>query len=105
MNCPCEAAGGDVWDLFKTDGCKPVVTVLEQYFPHNNRVENQAGEKRMGCDCSPPQITAAGNAGRTRIFRIEGFGKIRCRFWGKCVRSGAVNAEMLTDTTKKAAPR
>ena len=24
----------------------------------------------MGCDCSPPQITAAGNAGRTRTFRL-----------------------------------
>ncbi len=24
----------------------------------------------MGYDCSPPQITAAGNAGRTRIFQL-----------------------------------
>ena len=44
MNYPCEAAGGDVWALFKTDGCKPVVTVLGQLFMQNNRVENQAGE-------------------------------------------------------------
>ena len=66
MNYPCKAASGDVWALFRTDGCKPVIAVLAQYFPHNYRVENQAGEKRMGCDCSPPQITATGNAGRTR---------------------------------------
>ena len=44
MNCPCEAAGGDVWALFKTDGCKPVIAVLGQLFMQNNRVENQAGE-------------------------------------------------------------
>ena len=59
-----------MWALFMTDGCKPDVAVLAQYFPHNYRVENQAGEKRMGCDCSPPQITATGNAGRTRTFRL-----------------------------------
>lgn len=57
-----------MWALLKTDGCKPVMAVLGQLFMQNNRVENQAGEKRMGCDCTPPQITAAGNAGRTRTF-------------------------------------
>lgn len=33
-----------MWALFKADGCKPVLAVLAQYFPHNYRVENQAGE-------------------------------------------------------------
>ena len=51
------------------DGCKPVIAVLGQLFTQNDWVENQAGEKRMGCDCTPPQITVAGNTGRTRIFK------------------------------------
>ena len=37
---------------------------------YTGRVENEAGEKRMGCDYTHPRITATGNAGRTRTFRL-----------------------------------
>lgn len=32
------------------------------------RVENEAGESRVGCGCSPPAVTTDGNADRLGIF-------------------------------------
>ena len=51
-----------------------IFELIIEIFAPKIRVENQAGESRVGCGCNLPAVTAAGNTGCKAVF--EGFSMV-----------------------------